>query len=218
MIHPNIPFLSINAHLHLQVQSIGWCHLQNGCQLHYHMADSVLTSGCSLIREQIWNEFCISLVILGKYIQIDTLSAGKSSMYIHISGWHTVDLGSVSSIIATGRRSGWQSRCFWCRLSELVWCRCTCAYALPACLWILCCTIWARKAAVHLIFMNHSRVSFNRSLHISMPKKLKSPLLLFPDFSLRLFDQVLNFLHCGAQISTFGHFNHIHCKAHGARF
>jgi len=91
--HPKIPFHSINAHLHCQVRSIGYCHLQNGCQLHYHAADSVLTSGCFFNSQQIGIKIFIMLGILGICIKFDTLCTGKRGMNIHISGWHTFDCG-----------------------------------------------------------------------------------------------------------------------------
>ena len=48
-----------------------------------------------------------------------------------------------------------------------------------------CGAILARKAAVRLIFANHCRVSFDRSLHLVMPGKLNTPLLFFSDFGTR---------------------------------
>jgi len=83
---------------------------------------------------------------------------------------------------------GGRTRCqFWSPMSELVWYRCTCALEPPACVRILCCAIMARMASVDLIFMNHSRVSVHRSLHILMPRILKSWLLLFTNFGVRFF-------------------------------
>jgi len=108
----------------------------------------------------------------------------------------------VRCLIVTGWnrwRFGWLWRRFWRWLSESFWCRCTRAFASPACLGILCCAILARKAAVCLIFPKHSRVSFHRSLHIFMPRKLNSLLLPFSDFCLRFLDWELHFLYCGAR-------------------
>jgi len=51
-----------------------------------------------------------------------------------------------------------------------------------------CGAILARNAAVRLIFANHCRVSFDRSLHIVVPGKLDTPLLLFSDFGARFLD------------------------------
>jgi len=47
----------------------------------YHIADSVLTSGCSFISQQIWIRIFITLVILGICITIEELSTGKRSMH-----------------------------------------------------------------------------------------------------------------------------------------
>jgi len=159
IIHSNIPFHSINAHLHCLVRSIGCCRLQNGCQLHYHAADSVLTSGWSFISQQIWIKIIITLAILGIWIKIWKLSTGKGGMYIHISGWHTFDFGYVSCLIFPRWNKwcfGWMWRWFWCRLSELLWWRCTRAFASPGCLGILHCAMLARKAAVRQIVPKHS--------------------------------------------------------------
>jgi len=141
------------------------------------------------------------------------LSVGNRSMYIHISGWHTVDFGTLSCLIFT-RWHRWHSRQRWHRLS---W-RWPCSVATPACLRILCCAIFARKAAVHLIFMNHSRVSFYCSLHLSMPRKLNSLRFFFLAFGVRLLDQVLCFLYCGPRKPSFGQLGHIQGKAHVGLF
>jgi len=149
----------MNAHHHCQVRSIGCSCLQHGCQLHHHAADSVLTSGCSFISQQIWNTIFIVLAILGICIKNEKMSIGKRSMYIHISRWHTFDLGTLSCIIVTGRHR-WRSGQMWRR----VWRRCNCFSMPPLCLRIVCCAILAQKAAVSLIFANHCQVSFHCSL------------------------------------------------------
>jgi len=122
---------------------MGYSHLQNGCQLHHHTADSVLTSGCSFIGQQIWNEIFIALAILGICIKIEKWSIGKRSMYIHISRWHTFDFRILSWLISPRWHtwhSGWRS----CRS----WRRCTHSFTPTLCLQILLCAILARKAAV----------------------------------------------------------------------
>ena len=137
----------------------------------------------------------------------------KRSMYIHISGWHTVDFGTSSSLITTRwsrGRSGWRHRLFW-------W-RCTPTFEPLACLRIICFTILARKAAVNLIFLNHCQVSFYRSLYLFMPRKLNSVLLLFSEFGARHLDRLLRFLHCGMQKPSLGHLGHIQGKAHVGLF
>ena len=212
-----ILFHSINAHHECQVCSIGCCCLQNGCQLHYHAADSVLTSGCSFISQQIWIKLFVMLVILGKHIKIEKSSNGKRSMYIHISGWHTFDFGSVTCLIVTWWncwRLGWMWHWFWCQLSESLWWRCTCAFASPSCLGILCCAIMTREAAVYMIFPKHSRVSSHRSFPIYTVWKHNSTLLLFWDFGRRFLNKELHFLYCGLRKPSFGHFGHIQGQAH----
>jgi len=182
---------SINAHLYCQVLSIGCCCLQNECQLHYHTPDSVLTSGCSFISQQIWIKIFIMLAILGIWIKNEKMSAGKGSMYIHISRWHTFDFGYVSCLIVTRWNrwhSWWMWHHLWCWLPESHWWRCTHASASPARLGILCCPIVARKAAIHLIVPKHSQVSFHCSPHHFTHRKLNSPHLLFSNFSPRFFD------------------------------
>jgi len=169
---------------------------------------SALTSGCSFISQQIWNKIFIMLTI-GICIKIEKLSLGKGSMYRHISGWQTFDFGTCSPLIITRWqrcRSGWM----WCR----VWSRCPCDFAHPACLWILRCAIWARKAAIRLIFLNNCQVSFYHSLYLFMPRKLNSPLLLFSDLGTRFLAKVLRFLYWGIWKPSFGYFGHIQGKAH----
>jgi len=47
----------------------------------------------------------------------------------------------------------------------------------------------AWKADSHMIFINHCRVSFHRSLELLMPRKLNSWLLLFLDFGARFLNE-----------------------------
>jgi len=202
----------IHSRLHFQVCSTGCSHLQNGCQPHYHAADCVLTSGCSFISEPIGNEILIALTILGKYIMIEQLSAGKWTMYIHISGWHASVCEHCSSLIVTGC-CGWRkrrSRRRWCWLG---W-RCTGDFAPPTSLRILCSAILARKEAVCKSFKNHSRMSFYRSLQCFMRWNHNRPLLLISDFGPWFLNQALCFLNCGAQKPSFGHFGYDHRKVH----
>ena len=187
----NMPFNSIIARLHCQVCSIGCCYLQNGCQLHYHPADSVITSAWAFINLPIWIKIYIALAILGIVIMSVRLSGAKSSMSIYKSRWHTFSFGSVSSLIVFV----WQRRrCrqvwhrIWCQLFELLWRRCTRTFPPPAWLGIVSGAILARKAAIHLIFPKYSWVSYHRSLHILIPRKLNSPLFLVSNFSQRFFD------------------------------
>ena len=133
IIHSTIPFHLINAHDQYQVRSIGCCHLQNGCQLHYHAADSVLISGCSFIGQQIRIKIFIMLAVHGICIIIEAWRTGKTSMYNHISGWLTFDFGYVSCLIVT-RWNRWRFwsiwRWFWSQLS----CRSDRGTPVPLCL------------------------------------------------------------------------------------
>jgi hypothetical protein len=72
---------------------------------------------CVFIGLQMWIKRIIVLCIVAKCIQIETLSVGYRIMDICISGWYTVNLGTLSSLIVTG----WQRWCygqrwlqFWC--------------------------------------------------------------------------------------------------------
>ena len=163
------------------------------------------------MSQQIWNKICIAHVILGIRIKIEKLSAGKHSIYTHISGWHTFCFGALSSLTAIRWRR-WGSRPRW----HWSWWRCTRAFAPPGSLWIHCCAILARKTAVRLIFPNYCQVSFLRSLHLDMLGKHNTPLLLFSNFGPWLFDKLLRFLHCGARNPFFGHFHQQNVKWFGS--
>ena len=130
----------IQVHFHLQFHPIGSCRLQNGCSLYYHAADSVLTSGCSFISPQIWNDIFIVLAILSTCIMIEQLGAGKKSRFIYISSRQMCDLGTLSAMIVTGW-GRWRFFWYWLFVSDLR--RCTCSFAPPACPWIFCCAILA---------------------------------------------------------------------------
>jgi len=197
-----MPFLSINAHLYLQVHSVGCSRLQNRCQLHYHAADTALTSWYSLISQQIWNTIFITLAVLHIPLKIQKLRIGKRRRYIDISGWQSFDLGTLSSLMPTGWCK-WRSRQrwhrFWCRRSISVWWWCTHSIAPSAGHKILWCAILARNAAISSIITNHSQVSCYHSLAISMPRTLNFSLPLFLDFGAKIPHQVLGFLYCGTQ-------------------
>jgi len=168
-----------------------------------------------------WIEIFIVLVILGIHIKIEKLSTGKRSMHIRISGWCTFEFGCVRSLFVTGWHR-WRSGRMWCQfccwLSMLLWCRCSRAFAPPACLGIRCCAMFGKKAAILLIYPKHSRVSFHCSLHIFLPRKLNFPLLLFSDSSPRFLDQVMHCLHRGARKPPLGYCGHIQGKAHVGLF
>jgi len=145
----------------------------------------------------------------GIWIMIEKSSAGKQIMYIHISGWHTICFGAMSSpTVSRWRR--WHSGPRWRRS----WWRCTSSFAPPECPWILCCANLAKKMAVRLIFLNHCWVSFYRSLHHVMPVKHNTPLLLFSNLGVLFLDYLLCFLTCGAQKPFFSQCGHIQGKMH----
>jgi len=159
--------------------------------------------------QQIWNKIIITLAILGICIMIQKLCVGMPRMYINTPGWHTFNFITYSSVCVTWW-CRWRSgrRCRW------VWQRCTGFFALPACLWIFCSAIWPWKTTVHMIFINHCRVSFYFSLHLLIPRKLNSSLLLFSDFRARFLNQLLHFLHCSVQKPSFSQFGLIQGMAH----
>jgi len=139
--------------------------------------------------QQIWNKILIALAILGICIMIEKWSVGTQRMYIHTQGWHTFYFITFLSVTVTWWRrwSSWWRRPSWRRCRRFWW-RCGGSFTPPACLQILCCAILAWKAAIWLIFINHCRVSFYRSLHLLMTRKLNSSLLLFSDFGARFFN------------------------------
>jgi len=76
----------------------------------------------------------------------------------------------------------------------------------------------ARNALGHVVLTKHSLVSFYRNLHLFMPGKLNTPLLLFSDLGMRFLDQLLRFLCGGVRIPSFGNFGHIQGQAHVGLF
>jgi len=205
----------------LQPHPIGCSGLQNLCQLHYHTADSVLTSGCSFISQHIWIKICIMLAILGRSIKSKRFSSGKLCMWIGISGRQIDDLGTLSSGFVTcwGRwrfRQRW--RWLWSLLSALDRWRCACSFASPSCLPIPCSAIFRRKASGCVVLTNHSRVTFYRSFPLIISRVLNTPLHLFSDLGVRFLDQELRFLYRGVQKPSFGHFRHIQGQAHVGPF
>jgi len=212
---------SIDASHHCQVYSIGCSVHQNECLQHYHTADSVLTSGCSFISQHIWIKMWILLGILGRCIEKKRFSRGQRSMWIGISGQQMDDLGMFTSRSGTvwgGWCSGWPLWRLWSRLcsqlSASVGQRCTGSFPSPACLWILCGAILARKASGRVVLMKYNRVSFYPSLHLCMPRKLNTVLLPFSDLSTWFLNQLLCFFHYSRRKPSFGHFGHIQGEAY----
>jgi len=200
---------SFNAHHNLQVRSIGCSDVQNGCQLHYHTADSVLTSGCSNISQYICIKICVVQAILGRCVKSKTFSTAKRCMWKRITGRLIDDLGSLSSGIVTSWglgpfRSRMRQLGSW--LSGLVSWRCTSSFASPACLRIVCSAIFTRIASSCVFLTKYSQVSFYCCHHLVLPRKLNTLLLLFSDLRARLLDQILHFLYCGVPIPSFVHF------------
>ena len=142
-------------------------------------------------------------------------------MRIRISGRQIDDFRRLSSGGVTGW-GGWRAGRRWSRLwsphSASGRGRCTCSFASPACLRILCGAILARKAAGRLVMTKHCRVSLYRSLHLFMPRKLNTPLLLFSDLGAWFLNEIFRFLYCGARKAFFGHFGHIQRQAHVGLF
>jgi hypothetical protein len=140
---------------------------------------------------------------------------------ISISGREIDDFRQLSS----GGVPGWGGLCAGRRWSEL-WCphcasgggRCTCAFASPACLRILCGAILAMKSAGRLVMTKHCRVSLYRSLHLFMPRKINTPLLLLSDLSVWFHNEIFRFLYCGARKDFVGHFGHIKRQTHVGLF
>ena len=134
--------------------------------------------------------------------QIDDLRRLNSGNVTGWGGWHAVL---------------WGSR-LWIPLSASVGWSCTCSFASPASLRIVCGAIWARKAAGGLVLTKHCWVSLYPRLDLLLPRKLNTPLLLFSDLDARFLDYVFRILYCGARKAFFGHFGHIQCQAHVGLF
>ena len=213
--------LSINARHHLQVRSIGCSGPQNGCKLHYHASDRVLTSGCSFISWHIWINNCLMLALLGRRIKSKTFCTGKRCMWIRIFGRQFDDLGTLSSSNFTSW-DVWHFVGRWLRLWSLLsgsvrW-KCTCSVASPSCLRIHCSAVLPLKTTGCVVLMKRSQMSSYPSHHLFMPKKLNTPLLPLPDLGATFLDQKLHFFHCGTLKHSIGCFPHIQGQAHVGLF
>jgi len=144
-------------------------------------------------------------------------SVQESDVCEYTYGKQIVNLGSLSSRIVADW-GGWRSRQRGHRLrswvSALVGWRCTCSFATPACLWIHCGAILARKASGCVVLTKHSWVSSYRRLLCYMPWRLNTPHLLFLDLGARFLQQILRFLYRSVQKPFFGHFSHIQGQVH----
>jgi len=85
---------------------------------------------------------------------------------------------------------------------------------IRVCLGILRCATLARKTAVCVVLTNHSRVSFHRSHHLLITRKLNPRVLLFSNFSPLYLDWTLYFVYCGERKPYFCHVGHIQCKSY----
>jgi len=171
-----------NGH-YCQVRPTGCFRLQNGCQVHYHATDSVITSVCSFNSQLIWNSIFIVLEIPSICSKIEKFNIWNRGMHIKISGWHTFNVRTLSSNIVTK----------WCRWHvgqrrDWFGCSCTCCTAPPACLQIICCAILARKAAIHVIFKNDCWLSRHCGLQLFKPWRLDIPHHLLSDFGVKFLD------------------------------
>jgi len=145
-------------------------------------------------------------------------------MLIRISGRQIDDFRRLSpgSVTGWGGWGGWCAGRRWSRLrsphsASGGW-RCTCSFVSLACQWIRCGAILAWKAAGQLVVTKHCWVSLYRSLHLVMPRKLNTPLLLFSDLGEWSLNEIFHFLDCGARKAFFGHFGHIQRQAHVGLF
>jgi hypothetical protein len=65
---------------------------------------------------------------------------------------------------------------------------CICFFAPPVCLLIHCYAILAKKAAISVVFIDHSWGSFYCSFHVVVPINLTYLFHLFLDFGMRFLD------------------------------
>jgi len=170
-----------------------------------------------IISQHIWIKIGIVLGIL----LIEKFRTGKGCIRKHISGRQIDDLRRLNSGSVSGW-GGWRAGQWWSwlwspRSASVGW-RCTCSFASPACLRILCGAILARRAAGRLVLTKHCRVSLYRSLHLFVPRILNTPLLLFSDLGAWFLNEIFRFLDCGARKAFFGHFGHIQRQAHVGLF
>ena len=152
---------------------------------------------------------------------LEKLRKGKTCMWIGISGRQIHDFGRSSSGTVTGW-GGWRAarRCnqLWNLLSMSGGWRCTCSFACPACLRILCGAISPRKAAGRLLLTKYCRFSVYRSLHLFVPRKLNTLLLLFSDLGAWFLNEIFPVLNCGERKAFFGHFGHSQRQGHVGLF
>jgi len=139
---------------------IGCSGHQDRCQLHYHTADSVLTSGSFLIIQHIWIEIWIMLSLLGRCILSNKFSTAKWWMWICMSSPQIDDLGTLTSTIVTSS-GGWQFvhtlYLLWSELSWIVRSWCTCSFAALSGLGIVCSAIVAKKYSGCVVWTKYNQ-------------------------------------------------------------
>jgi len=118
-------------------------YLQNECEPHYRTTDSVLT----IISQHIWIKIGI---VLGIIIIFEKFRTGMSCIWICMSSQQIDDFRLLNSGSVTGW-GGWSAVQRWSRLwsphsaSGAGWC--TCSFASPACLRIVCSAIWPKEGS-----------------------------------------------------------------------
>jgi hypothetical protein len=83
---------------------------------------------------------------------------------------------------------------------------------------ILGCDILGRKGAGRLVLKKHCRVSLYRSLHLIMPRKLNTPLLVFSELGAWFVNKIFRLLSCAARNAFFGHCGQIQPQANARLF
>jgi hypothetical protein len=101
-------------------------------------------------------------------------------MWIRWSGRQMDNYETLSSGTFTGC-GGWCSGQRWCRLWSLLFAsvgqRCSCSFASPVCLQIICWAVLATKTSGSIVLTMRHHVLVSPSIHLRMPRKLDTPLL-----------------------------------------
>jgi hypothetical protein len=85
----------------------------------------------------------------------------------------------------------------------------------PGCMRNLCCSIFPKKAAIHLIWMNDSQEHLYRSLYISVPMVYNSLQVHCSEFGNKYTDLPLGCVNCGVHTPSYGHVSHMQPKVCG---
>jgi len=208
------PKISTHNLTYITRLNINWVHNCKHIQSISAGKSTKLSAGvrACIISLHIWIKLCIVLAILGVRIMGNEFSSTLVSMRIRTSTGELDDMGSLMFAIATWW-CGWFSEQMWLqlwsRLCESVRRRCTCSFASPVSLHILCGIILAWEESVEVVLRKHCRVSFFFSLHLVMTRIINVSHLPFVDFSPRFQNHILRFLHCIAWKLFICHFGHI---------